>query len=195
MAYTGISAISRGIELVQSRHDVAISIKQHMERIYKPTQGEIERIHGRLEDEKHRDFLCKADLSIVNNAYGVFADRSATKEGEYTPDDYVAAVMIPFYPIHRQLGLSLEGAKARRKEHNMVNNNLSLSFYSHEEFDLNKCGEKVSTLLNHKECTNILVCIKVNSTPRRYFCVLINFAKRQRKMRLEWLQSVLTMEI
>lgn len=154
MAYTGISAISRGIELVKSRHDVAISIKKRMESIYKPSHAEIELIHGRLEDKKHRDFLCKADLSIVNNACGVFADRSATKEGEYTPDDYVAAlfanmkpgsVMITFYPIHRCLGLSLEGAKATRKKHNMVNNFLSLSFYSHKEFDLNKCGEKVST--------------------------------------------------
>jgi hypothetical protein len=155
MAYTGISAISRGIELVQSRHDVAISMKENMKRICKRTPGEIELIHGRLEDKNHRDFLCKTDLSIVNNACGVFADRSATKEGEYTPDDYVAAifanmepgsVMITFYPIHRQLGLSLEGAQVMRNKHNMVYDNLSLlGFYKHEAFDLNKCGEKVST--------------------------------------------------
>jgi len=106
MAYT-IGCKARGIELVESRHHIAVNcFKYNLERQLMIIQerddmvhqvGEVELRVGTLSDKQHFDFLTSVDVTLYNNAHGVFGHKTQKNTSDLTRptlDAYVAKIFV-----------------------------------------------------------------------------------------------------
>eukprot|EP00980_Cylindrotheca_fusiformis_P020452 scaffold7504_cov97-Cylindrotheca_fusiformis.AAC.5 len=146
---------SRGIEVVYDRNAVAEVFRDSLESRNKQLPvsrlvGQIILTHGRLEDEKHQQFLTKGvTRAYVNNFNGVFAERSSKGNQKWFLDDYVAGLfalmasgttMVTLHPLN--LGPTKSEANRSRKKQGMTESENS-SFYEVETIKLGKACDTV----------------------------------------------------
>jgi hypothetical protein len=158
---------ARGIELDSGRMFVARQFENDFQEqrrrlhLYRDNRdyivGKTSFVEGSLQAEEHRNFLTttSAGNSVIkafcNNFNGVFAERSAKKEG-YVLDDYIAglfALMPPGSILVTLHQLTLVSARRKmqseRKKHGLDDGlSLNASFYEMETILLGKMKDVVS---------------------------------------------------
>ena len=146
---------ARGIEVVYDRNSVAEVFRDNLVAQNKDSSqprmvGNVALRHGRLEDEKHLEFLTKGVTSAyVNNFNGVFAERSSKSGQKWFLDDYVAGlfalmapgtVMVTLHPLN--LGPTKNEANQARAKFGLSKSENS-GFYEVERVLLGKACDTV----------------------------------------------------
>ena len=142
---------SKGIEVVQSRHDVAIAYRSKMLSIATRKVGNIDLRKGRLEEKSNFEFLTKnVSKTFANNFGYIFHAKAGKANQRFFLDDFVAAIFAHMKPGCKMatmqpltfVTLPREAENRKRRQQGLMESKQA-SFYDLEVKNLGKHGENV----------------------------------------------------